>query len=168
MSESSSPEELRALLNLEPHPTCGYVNLSFVDGLRIAPGGLPEPFDEGRALGSTLYFMVTPQRPVHLHCIRNDQMYHRYLGYPLEILLLHPDGSHSIETMGDDLSRGQHLQLLIPGNTFHTARVRGDEWFLGASTEWPDVDPTDVIVGDPGVLTASFPAAASLIADFTL
>jgi len=29
------------------------------------------------------------------------------------------------------------------------------------------VDPTDVIVGDPGVLTASFPAAASLIADFT-
>ena len=46
MIESSSPEELRALLKLEPHPTCGYVNLSFVAGQMIASGGLREPFAE--------------------------------------------------------------------------------------------------------------------------
>ena len=38
------PDEIRRLLGLEPHPTCGYVSLSFVDGQTIAPGGLPEPF----------------------------------------------------------------------------------------------------------------------------
>ena len=167
MTQPSSPEELRALLNLEPHPTCGYVNLSFVDGQGIAPGGLPEPFAAGRPLGSALYFMVTPERPVHLHCIRNDQLYHRYLGDPLEILLLHPDGSHSIETMGENVAGGQHLQLPIAGNTFHTARVRSGEWFLGASTEWPGVDPADVVVGNPAELAQRFPAAAALIADFT-
>ncbi|MDO9486652.1 MAG: cupin domain-containing protein [Actinomycetota bacterium] len=167
MNSLSSPEELQALLNLQPHPTCGWVAMSFVDSESIAPGGLPEPFDSGRALGSALYFMVTPDRPVHLHCIHNDQLYHRYLGFPLEILLLHPDGTHSIETMGEDLAQGQHLQLLIPGNTFHTARVRGGEWFLGASTEWPGVDPTDVVVGDPVELAKRFPDAAALISEFT-
>ena len=166
MTQTSSPEQLRALLSLEPHPTCGYVNVSFIDSQQVAPGGLPEPFEAGRALGSALYFMVTPERPVHLHCIRNDQLYHRYLGDPLEILLLHPDGSHSVEVMGDDLAGGQHLQLLIPGSTFHTARVRSGEWFLGASTEWPGVDPADVVVGDPASLAEHFPAAASLINDF--
>ncbi len=167
MTQTSSPEELRTLLNLEPHPTCGYVNLSFVDSRVIAPGGLAEPFADGRPLGSALYFMVTPERPVRLHCIRNDQLYHRYLGDPLEILLLHPDGSHSVETMGEDVASGEHLQLLIPGSTFHTARVRSGEWFLGASTEWPGVDPVDVVIGDSIELTQRFPAASSLIAEFT-
>lgn len=167
MTRTPAADELRRLLGLEPHPTCGYVALSFVDGRQIAPGGLGAPFEQGRPLGSALYFMVTPERPVRLHCIRNDQLYHRYLGDPLEILLLHPDGSHSVEVMGDDVAGGQHLQLLIPGGTFHTARVRGGEWFLGASTEWPGVDPADVVAGDRLALADRFPAAASLINEFT-
>lgn len=167
MTPEPTPEELRRLLGLEPHPTCGYVALSFVDSQSVAPGGLPEPFAGGRPLGSALYFMVTPERPVRLHCIRNDQLYHRYLRDPLEVLLLRPDGTHAVEVMGPDVSGGQHLQLLIPGGTFHTARVADGQWFLGASTEWPGVDPADVVLGDADVLAARFPVAAGLIADFT-
>lgn len=167
MTPEPGPEEIRRLLGLEAHPTCGYVSLSFVDRQSIAAGGLPEPFTEGRPLGSALYFMVTRERPVRLHCIRNDQLYHRYLGDPLEVLLLRPDGTHAVEVMGPDLAAGQHLQLLIPGGTFHTARVASDQWFLGASTEWPGVDPADVVIGDTDELARRFPAAAGLIADFT-
>jgi uncharacterized protein len=160
--------QVRALLGLEPHPTCGFVRLSYVSGQEIAPGGLPAPFEGGRPAGSALYFQVTPAAPVHLHCIRNDQLYHRYLGDPLEVLLLHTDGSHAVEVMGTELAAGQRLQLLIPGSTFHTARVLGGSgWFLGASTEWPGVDPSDVVIGDAAALRASHPGAASLIDDFT-
>ncbi|OWY61934.1 hypothetical protein B7486_61120, partial [cyanobacterium TDX16] len=59
------------------------------------------------------------------------------------------------------------LQLELPGSTFHTARLLdGGSWFLGASTEWPGVDPADVVLGDPQALRESHPAAADLLEDF--
>ena len=48
-------------------------------------------FADGRVLGSALYFLVTPHAPVRLHRIRNDQLYHYYLGDPIEVFLLHGD-----------------------------------------------------------------------------
>ena len=142
------------------------MRVTYVSDRAIAPGGLPPPFASGRPAGSALYFLVTEEAPVHLHCLRNDQLYHRYLGGPLEVLLLYPDGTHAVRTMGGDVAGGQHVQLFIPGGTFHTARVGPGEWFLGASTEWPGVEPSDVIPGDPAELTARFPDAAGLIDAF--
>jgi predicted cupin superfamily sugar epimerase len=168
LNASSDAAELRRLLDLTAHPTCGFVHVSYVSDLDIAPGGLPAPFDAGRPTGSALYFQVTREAPVHLHCIRNDQLYHRYLGDPLEVLLLRPDGSHTVEVLGSDVAAGQRLQLAIPGSTFHTARViAGGEWFLGASTEWPGVDPSDVVIGDPVELAGRYPDASALIREFT-
>lgn len=167
MTDLAAATAIRTQLGLEPHPTCGFVKLTYVSDRAIAPGGLTPPFAEGRPAGSALYFQVTDDAPVHLHCIRNDQLYHRYLGSPLEVLLLLPDGTHRVETMGDDLASGQHLQLFLPGGTFHTARVAPGTWFLGASTEWPGVDPADVVLGDADDLAARYPDAAALIREFT-
>jgi hypothetical protein len=89
--------------------------------------------------------LVTPTAPVRLHRIRNDQLYHYYLGDPLELLMLHADGTTERVVVGPDLRNSERVQLLIPGNTFHTARLVGRRrWFLGASTEWPGVVPADV------------------------
>jgi len=112
--------------------------------------GLPAPL---------LYFMVTPGAPVRLHRIRNDQLYHYYLGDPIEVLMLRVDGTTERVVVGPDVGAGQLVQLLIPGNTFHTARVIGRRrWFLGASTEWPGVEPADVEIGDIDTLAAKYPA----------
>jgi predicted cupin superfamily sugar epimerase len=63
--------------------------------------------------------------------------------------------------VGPDIAAGQRLQLLIPGNTFHTARVIGEQrWFLGASTEWPGVIPADVEIGNVDELAERYPAVA--------
>jgi hypothetical protein len=54
------------------------------------------------------------------------------------------------------------VQLLIPGGTFHTARVSGERrWFLGASTEWPGVQPADVELGNAETLAAKYPKVAA-------
>ncbi len=149
-------DEIRKLLNLEPNATCGFVRVTFVSKEKIAPGGLPAPFADGRPLGSALYFLVTPDAPVRLHRIRNDQLYHYYMGDPLEVFLLHADGTHRRVVVGPDLRAGQLVQLFIPGNTFHTARLIGQRrWFLGASTEWPGVIPADVEIGNLDTLAAS-------------
>jgi predicted cupin superfamily sugar epimerase len=140
VSDDLNEDEIRKLLDLEPNATCGFVRLTFLSKQSIAAGGLPPPFADGRPLGSALYFMVTPVAPVRLHRIRNDQLYHYYLGDPIELLLLHADGGTERIIVGPDLRGGQRVQQLIPGNTFHTARLVGRQrWFLGASTEWPGV-----------------------------
>jgi predicted cupin superfamily sugar epimerase len=161
MTEDLTAEEIRALLKLEPHATCGFVRVTFVSEKLIAPGGLTPPFAQGRPAGSALYFMVTPDAPVRLHRIRNDQLYHYYLGDPIEVLMIRSDGTTDRVIVGPDLRGGQRVQLLIPGNTFHTARVAGARrWFLGASTEWPGVEPADVEIGDVDALAAKYPNAA--------
>ncbi|HJX82559.1 MAG TPA: cupin domain-containing protein [Candidatus Udaeobacter sp.] len=157
-----TPDEVRNLLKLEPHATCGFVRVTFISEKWIAAGGLPPPFAEGRPTGSALYFMVTPDSPVRLHRIHNDQLYHYYLGDPIDVLMLHADGTTKRAVVGPDLRAGQCLQLLIPGNTFHTARiVGGRRWFLGASTEWPGVEPADVEIGDVDALGAKYPDVAN-------
>lgn len=164
MSDELCADDVRKLLQLEPNATCGFVRLTFVSKQSIAAGGLPPPFADGRPLGSALYFMVTPDAPVRLHRIRNDQLYHYYLGDPIELFLLHASGATERIVIGPDLSNGQRVQQLIPGHTFHTARVIGRRrWFLGGSTEWPGVAPADVEIGKLDELAEKYPAVAAAL-----
>jgi uncharacterized protein len=161
MADELAAADVRKLLDLEPNATCGFVRITYVSSQSIAAGGLPPPFSDGRPVGSALYFMVTPTAPVRLHRIRNDQLYHYYLGDPLEVFLLRNDGASERVIVGPDLRGGERIQLFIPGNTFHTARVMGRRrWFLGASTEWPGVVPADVD-GDVDELAAKYPRVAA-------
>ena len=162
-------EDVRTALDLTPNATCGYVRVTFISKNRIAPGGMAVPFADGRAAGSALYFMLTPEEPVKLHRIRNDQLYHYYLGDPIEVLMMLEDGATEFHIVGPDIRKGHKVQLFIPGGTFHTARVIGDKrWFLGASTEWPGVEPADVELGNADALVAKYPKVAGEIRSFPL
>ena len=164
MSGRLSAGDVRKLLALEPNATCGFVKLTFVSSQMLAAGALPAPFAQSRPAGSALYFMVTPDAPVRLHRIMNDQLYHYYLGDPLELFLLHAEGKSERIIVGPDIAAGHHVQFLIPGGTFHTARLIGQKhWFLGASTEWPGVIPDDVEIGDVEAMAAKYPAIANEI-----
>lgn len=169
MANDMTFQEVEKLLGLKPNATCGYVRVTFMSEKRIAPGGLPAPFASGRPVGSALYFMLTPQEPVKLHRIMNDQLYHYYMGDPIEVLMMLEDGSTQFHVVGPDLRKGQTVQLFIPGGTFHTARVTGERrWFLGASTEWPGVEPADVELGKADELIKKFPKVANEIRTWPL
>ena len=66
MTSELTADEVRSLLKLEPNATCGFVRLTFLSKRSIGAGGLAAPFEDGRPLGSALYFMVTPNAPVRL------------------------------------------------------------------------------------------------------
>ena len=110
---------------------------------------------------------MTPDAPVRLHRIRNDQLCHRYLDDPIEVLLRHENGTSEHAILGPDLGDSQRVQLSIPGYTFHTARAIGQRrWFLGASTEWPRVEKVDVELGDVDGLAAKYPDVADDLRSF--
>jgi predicted cupin superfamily sugar epimerase len=143
----------------EPNQTCGFVRVSYASEQKAAT--------KLRPIESALYFLVTPQAPVWLHRIRNDQLYHYYRGDPPELLLLKFDGSSEKAIIGADLAAGEHVQFFIPVGTFHTVRMIGQRrWFLGSSTEWPAVIPADVELGDAEVLAKKYPHVAEEIRSF--
>lgn len=161
MPDALSYQDIIDMLALEPNATCGYVRISYTSKLSIRADALPPPLARSGPVGSALYFLVTPHAPVRLHRIRNDQLYHYYLGDPLELFLLHNDGATERVVVGPDLCAGQRVQQLIPGDTYHTARLLGSgRWFLGASTEWPGVTPQDVEIGDLEHLATKYPGVA--------
>jgi hypothetical protein len=127
MSNDLSADEIRTLLQLEPNATCGFVRVTFLSKQSIAAGGLPPPFADGRPLGSALYFMVTPVAPVRLHRIRNDQLYHYYLGDPIELFLLHADGGTERIIVGPDLraGHGSDLEARRPRRSHLPRRAKG-------------------------------------------
>lgn len=163
-----SPEEIRRLLNLVPHPTCGFVDPTFLSKIMLPKAVLPAEFGSDRSAGSAMYFMVTQETTIKLHKIRSDQLFHFYFGDPLEVLLLYPDGQAEIKVLGDDIRKDMRPQLFIPANTFHIYRVQGrGVYSLLATTEWIGVEPQDVELGDPNQLIASYPAMKKEILAFT-
>jgi predicted cupin superfamily sugar epimerase len=165
---------VQKILDLKPHPTCGLVRESFRSTMFIPTAQLPTPFFGSRALGSVLYFMVTEQTQIVLHRILSDQMYHHYLGDPLDVLLLYPNGDGCIRTLGPYLDEGMRPQLLIPGCTFHVSRLRSPKtpaertgYALLGTSEWPAADHSDVEIGVPEKLMETYPHLRDQIARFT-
>jgi uncharacterized protein len=161
-------EEIKGMLGLQPHPTCGFVAETYRSPLEIPASALPDVYEGDRPFGSALYFLVTPDAQIVMHRIRSDQQYHHYLGDPLEVLMLFPDGTGKVVTVGSDLAAGQRPQLFLPGGTFHTSRLdAGASYALLASTEWPGVEPPDVEHGDIEALMKDFPDFREEIQAFT-
>jgi uncharacterized protein len=154
-----TPAQIIDLLGLVRHPTCGYMSESFRSPLRIPASALPPEFGGDREFGGVLYFLVTTEAQVRLHRIRSDQVYHHYLGDPLEVLLLLPDGRHEVKTVGKDLAAGMRPHLLVPGGAFHAARVTGSGYTLLATSVWARAEPQDVEMGDTARLEALYPEA---------
>ena len=163
----TTAKEIIDILGLKPHPTCGFVAESYRSLQHIPRQALPAAYEGSRPFGSVLYFMVTPDAQIRLHRIRSDQMYHHYLGEPLEVLLLYPDGTGGITVIGSDLTAGMRPQLFIPGGTFHISRLgAGSAFALLGTTEWPAFEPPDLELGDPDKLMAEYPAFRHDIEDF--
>ncbi len=135
----------------------------------IYQAGWPSEYEGNRPLGGVLLFLVTPQAKIRLHRIRSDQMYHHYLGNPLEVLLLYADGRSEVKVVGADLAAGMRPQLLIPGGTFHAGRLPpGSSHALLGTSVWLRAEPSDVEIGDPEQLGASYPSADAEIQAFTV
>jgi len=165
---SLTAEAIKEILGLERHPTCGFVSETYLSSSRIPIFALPDAYKSGRPYASALYFLVTPKAQIVMHRIRSDQLYHHYLGDPLEVLLLYPDGGGDLVTVGSDLESGIRPQLLIPGGTFHTSRLApGASYALLGGTEWPGAEPADVEQGDADFLAEAYPDFRKEIYEFT-
>ena len=99
--------------------------VSIVEQLDLEPGtcGFMGPTYVG-AHGAALYFLITLDRPGHVHQLDADQVYHHYDGAPLDVVFLTAAGPQ-LHTLGHFGDEGCVPQPIVPAGTVHGSRTRG-------------------------------------------
>lgn len=170
MAELAVPELIERL-GLRPLPVeGGHFLQTWVAEENVPAGALPGRYGRDKPLGTAIYYLLSdePDSFSALHRLPTDEVYHFYLGDPVQMLLLHPGGRAEQPLLGPDLRAGQHVQLVAPRDAWQGLRLAaGGSWALLGTTMAPGFDPQDFELGERGVLAASWPEQAALIERLT-
>lgn len=152
-------EKLKRLLNLIPHPReGGYYARTWESEEMIPQTALPDRYSDKRFAGTCIYYLLDPYTFSEMHRLKSDEIYHFYMGDPMELLLLLPDGSARTVIVGSDIERGQTPQLVIPKNVWQGSRlVPGGKFALIGCTVSPGFDFADYEAGSREALIRQYP-----------
>jgi predicted cupin superfamily sugar epimerase len=153
-------EEIRRLLGLTPlaHEG-GFFAETYRASERIPAGfGGIDPND-ARPLATAIYYLLTPDTFSALHRLSGDELFHFYLGDPVEMLQLGPGGDARVIVFGTDLAAGMRPQVLAPRGVWQGTRLLpGGRVALLGTTMSPGFDPADFELGRREALMAEYPA----------
>lgn len=129
---------------------------------------LPDGFRGSRSIGTAIYYMITPETFSALHRLPGTEVFHFYLGDPVLMLQLLPDGSSQTITLGPDLRNGQQPQVVVRGNIWQGSRLApGGKWALMGTTMSPGFDYNDYEAGNRNELIGQYPDIAEAIQRYT-
>lgn len=156
------------LLKLQPlADEGGFFRRTYYAAETLSPSALPARYTEAVPLASAIYFLITPDDFSAMHRLNTDELYHFYLGDPLELLLLHPDGSGEQLVLGQDLLAGMRPQAVVPHGSWQGSRLlpNGKYGFaLIGTTMAPAFDWHDFELGQLDPLRHRYPHFAEAIA----
>lgn len=133
----------------------------------IPSDALPPRYGSPRSHGTAIYYLLTPKDVSRIHRLSSDEVFHFYLGDPVEMTLLDDGGSHTV-VLGHDLLGGQVVQQTVPRGVWQGCRLLpGGLWALLGTTVAPGFDYGDYENGDRTDLTKGWPLAAAAIGRLT-
>lgn len=155
--------EIKNLLKLAPHPIeGGHFRQTYMSGMQVeTPHG-------SRGAGSAIYYLLETGTFSEMHVLTSDEMFHFYLGDPVEMLQLLPGGRSAVVTLGPDLAAGQHVQLTVPAGVWQGTRLVGDGTVaLLGCTVTPGFNYADYKNARSADLIAKWPGEAERIRGLT-
>jgi uncharacterized protein len=162
-------DQLIALLDLKPHPEeGGYFIETYRSSETISEKALPNRYKGHRCFGTAIYYLLTPETFSAMHRLKSDEIFHFYLGDPVEMLQLWPEGSGRIAILGSDILKRMQPQVAVPGGVWQGARLLGGGRFalLGATVS-PGFEFADYEPGRREELIKSYPQFRDLIVCLT-
>jgi predicted cupin superfamily sugar epimerase len=169
--KTPSAAQLIEHLRLEPLTLeGGHFRQTYVAKESVATEALPARYGAPRTFGTAIYYLLTsePDSFSALHCLETDEIYHFYLGDPVEMLLLHPDRHGERIVVGPDILGGQQVQFVVPRGVWQGARlIYGGSFALMGTTMAPGFDFADWSEGKRDALIREYPQHAELIRALT-
>ena len=160
----SSYTDLIDRFGLEPLPLeGGYYRRSYTNDQTIDLNkGYTQP------LGTGIYFLLTPESFSAFHCLAEDEVYHFYLGDPVELFELSPTLGLKRTILGQDLGDGQQVQYPVLKNSWQGSRlISGGKWALLGTTMAPGFSWEDFELGNRDQLLSEYPEHRDIIQDLT-
>jgi len=162
-------DEVVAMLRLKVHPIEGGWFRETQRTAGALPGGTLADYPAERSLGTSIYFLLSENTVSEMHRLPGDEIFHFYLGDPMEMLQLHPDGASRVVVLGSDLRAGQEPQLTVPGGVWQGSRpLAGMHGYtLLGCTMAPGFDYADYVRGKRAELAAAWSCPTELLEALT-
>ena len=161
-------KEIMEILKLKPHPSeGGFFAETYRSKEDVKEDFLPLRYKTDHSFATAIYYLITSDSFSAMHKLITDEIFHFYLGDPVEMLLLYPHGESKIITLGADLAAGQRPQVMVPRGVWQGACLTGGEFALLGTTMSPGFDMADFEIGERGFLLEQYPAQSELIKKLT-
>ncbi len=154
-------------LNLEPLlPEGGYFLRTY-----IADGNSTTSAPQGvRPTLSCIYYLIESNNFSKLHRLKSDEIYHFYLGFPVELLTIDSSGKMQKQILGNDISKGERPQIIVSKNTWQGSRILSADpkaFTLLGTTVSPAFTFEDFEMAKQEDLIKEFPQYSTHIKEFT-
>lgn len=171
-------QEIIHRLGLEPHPEEGGFFRETYRAAECTPAvALPSRYGKGRGEtakdgtarnhGTAIYYLLTPDTYSHLHRLKSDEIFHFYLGGPVRMLQLAPEGGSRTLTIGPDIMAGHEPQVVVPRGVWQGACLLQGEFALLGCTVAPGFEFADYDHASRAELLAQYPEYAADIKRLT-
>lgn len=128
---------------------------------RYPLSSLPDRYkdsDGDKPYGTVIIYLMTAETFSRMHKLPTDEVYHFYLGDPIEMLQLLPDKTSRVIHLGQDVLSGADVQTVVPKGTWQGSRLlAGGKFALIGCTMAPGYTPSDYIDGYEGPLNEAYP-----------
>lgn len=165
----SRADELIERLGLQPHPReGGFFRETYRSEESLASESIDARYFGPRSISTAIYYLLKPGTFSALHRLKSDEVFHFYLGGPVRMLQLFPDGRGETIVLGPDLEAGQQLQVTAPRNVWQgTLLEPGSDFALLGCTVAPGFDYVDYEHASRDEMMRQYPQHAELIQQLT-
>jgi uncharacterized protein len=155
-------------LDLEPHVEGGYFKETYRSAETIDKHALPERFGDDRSFCTAIYFLLQNNDFSAFHRIKQDELWHFYIGGPLIIHIIDWQGNYLQIRLGMNLDNGEVLQAMVPHGSWFGANLQAPESFaLVGCTVAPGFDFADLEIAERDDLIDLFPEHRLIIEQLT-
>jgi predicted cupin superfamily sugar epimerase len=161
-------DQIKQKLGLVSHPEGGWYIQTYKSQETIPRDGLNQRYPAARATGTAIYYLLEPSTFSEMHRLKSDEIFHFYMGDPVEMLQLWPDGSAQVVILGTDLAHGHLPQLVVPKDVWQGSRlIPGGSFALLGCTVSPGFEFEDYESGARQALTSQYPSHQEMISALT-
>lgn len=146
----------------------GYYSETYRSNELVDKAALHERYGTDKAHSTAIFYLLTPETQSNIHRLKSDEIYHFYLGDPVQMVQLFPDGTTKVLFLGQDLQVGQFVQVVVPAGVWQGSfLLEGGNFALMGTTVAPGFDFSDHEFPERQALLDQYPGQREMILRLT-
>ena len=156
------------LYRMQAHPEGGFFAQTYRSCGLIPKAALPSEFCGERSFSTAIVYLLRENNFSALHRLKQDEVWHFYLGGALQVVMISPDGKLSEVILGKNGAVGDVVQAVVPTGYWVGARpVEGAAFSFVGCTVAPGFEFADFELAKRSDLLKEFPDLETIILNFT-